>query len=199
MEQRDSNKPTNIALQSLWAQIEQDMHHCGLASWVSLLREPAGLSSEATEPLLLAFTPSDVLMKKNKTLMTSTPPKLLTFSDGISPNSTMHKFNMQRENRAPFSSVCESTEGLGLSLGGRQSYSGWKDSAVHHLYSPQAFITLPTSSEVRECCGLNFTEVGASARSPWDDFSYQQRVEKKMVFTSSWAFKGKLILQKSTA
>lgn len=88
-------------------------------------------------------------------------------------------------------SICDSTEGLGPSLSGRQSYCRWKDPDVHHLHSPQAFITFPSSSEI----GLTFTEVGANARSTQEDFSYQQRVEKKMVFTNNWAFKGKLILQ----
>lgn len=110
--------------------------------------------------------------------MASTPPKLPVFSDGISPNSTINEFNMQRENRAPFPSICDRTEGLRPSLGGRQSYCRWKDPDVHHLHSPQAFITFPTSSEVEECCGQIFTEVGANARSTQEDFSYQKRVEK---------------------
>lgn len=110
--------------------------------------------------------------------MASSPRKLPTFSDSISPNSTMHDFNMERENRAPFPSICDIAEGLGPSLGGRWSYCRWKDPDVHHLYSPQAFIIFPTSSEVEECCGLNFTEVEANARSTWEDFSYQRRVEK---------------------
>lgn len=96
--------------------------------------------------------------ERKKTFMASTPHKLPTFSDGISPNSTMHEFNIQRENRAPFPSICDITEGLGPFLGGRQSYCRWKESDVHHLYCPQAFIIFPTSPEVGECCGLNFTD-----------------------------------------
>lgn len=85
------------------------------------------LSSEAAEPLPLAFMPLDVLMEKNpkpkpNLYMASTPPKLSAFSEGISPNSTVQEFNMQRANRTYFPSICDSIEGLGLSLGVRQSY-----------------------------------------------------------------------------